>query len=404
MKPKGEKKPGAVAPPVSGKALVSPPDVLPGDKKGERGGPPSVAGDPPVVEGGPPSVGGPSAGGPPSEGGGPPSVGGGPPSVGGPSGLAHLSKGALSPLEDFNNFSSAFSGEASPPDVLPGDKERELGRSEVGSSVPLSDQKTFDFCAFPESLKRAVQNTLDKEDCQLITSKELSQLKKLKILSVSSEQGALLSEEYGKYFLSLVELDISDNPDMSFLPGFVTSLSQLEQLNISSTGIKTFSQKICHLKNLTELIASHNDYENQEIPFHTFCLEKLKVLDMSHSSVRYIDEYIGQLSHLEEFYMSGNSLLLIPQMLSTLSRLVLVDFRKNHLKNEDLNTFQSCKSVKEEDKEACREDLSDSLECEAVHELPFQRGEPLRQMYTSLAGGSQELINQCENGENQYCP
>ena len=127
---------------------------------------------------------------------------------------------------------------------------------------------------------------------------------------------------------------------------------------------------------------------------------------MSHSSLRYIDEYIGHLSHLEELYMSENFLFLIPQMLSTLPHLTLVDLRSNYLKNEDLSSLHSCKNVLEEETEECQEDLSDSMKCEAVHEVPFQRGEPLRQIYTSLAAQSEDFImEQCkEDPVFLYCP
>ena len=267
------------------------------------------------------------------------------------------------------------------------------------------DLETIYLCDFPSSLKNAIEQKLNMK-CADVTSNHLAQIKQLRMKNVIAEELNSLDKKYTSHFASLEDVDISHNLDMKTLPSFIVYIPNLKTLNVSNTGIKSFSGEICHLKkSLTTLIAANNNYEGQEMPVEIFCLNKLKVLNMSHSSLRYMDEYIGKLLHLEELYMSGNSLFLIPQMLSTLPYLTLVDFRDNNLKNEDLNILQSCKSLfKGEKKEECQEDLLDSIACEAVHELPFQRGEPLRQIYTNLAGQSQELMKQCEDDEGQYCP
>ncbi|MDE0119535.1 MAG: leucine-rich repeat domain-containing protein [Bdellovibrionales bacterium] len=260
-------------------------------------------------------------------------------------------------------------------------------------------------CSFPNSLKKAVSTSLKKE-CENSTLKDLHFIKSLRI-EINKGEGGLLTKKYAPYFKSLEELDISNNPTLLSLPEFVSYLPHLKKLNISRTGIKSFPKEICQLKNsLTTLLATHNNYEDQEIPMEVFCLHKLKILDMSNSSLHYIDEYIGKLSHLEELYVSGNFLLIIPHMLPTLPRLVLVDFRNNYLKNEDLNSIQSCKSLEEGEREKCQEDLLGSITCEATHELPFQRGEPLRQMYTSLVAQHEKaIIEQCEQDSVfVYCP
>ena len=274
-----------------------------------------------------------------------------------------------------------------------------------GDSVTSSRQTKINVCAYPQSLKTVVEQ-LTGRTCHLITRNDLTQIQQLKISNVSQKEWDLFKKEQAQYFPSLSELDVSDNPELFSLPSFVTDMVWLEKLNVSNTGIHNFGEEVCQLQNLTTLIASDNNYEGREVPFNIFCLKNLKVLDMSNSSIRYIDEYIGQLSHLEELYMSGNNLFLIPQMLSTLPHLTLVDFQNNQLKNEDLNSFQSCKDFRGDRKQECQEDLLDSIECEAVHELPFQRGEPLRQIYTNLAGQSPELLKQCENGNSTkiYCP
>ena len=276
------------------------------------------------------------------------------------------------------------------------------------TGVVLGEKEVFNFCTFPNSLKKAIEEKLNM-DCTFITPAHLAEIKQLKIKNIKEGETNLLIKDYAPYFSSLEDLDVSENPQMLSLPAFVTHLFTLNKLNVSKTGISNFPKEMCNLNSLTTLLAAHNNYEGREVPMAVFCLVTLKVLDMSYSSIRYIDEYIGHLSFLEEFYMSGNSLFLIPKMLPTLPHLILVDFRNNNLKNEDLNALKSCRSLKGEKQEECQEGLLDSIKCEHVHELPFQRGEPLRQIYTNLAGQkSQELIKQCEDGEKDnediYCP
>jgi len=202
----------------------------------------------------------------------------------------------------------------------------------------------------------------------------------------------------------ITELDLSDNPHLTSLPEFVLDLPDLVHLDISNTGISDFDKSICQLKKLERLIGRNNSYKDDEVPFHTFCLENLEVLDMSNSDIRYIDEYIGKLSHLEELHMAHNQMWVIPLMLSTLSTLKLVDFKNNNLKNENFHVAQNCKSVTEDDREDCQENLLDDIECEFAHELPFQRKEPLRKVYTDIVGNNKAVLKACESGDQKVCP
>ena len=293
--------------------------------------------------------------------------------------------------------------------------------SEQPSSPPRSSDETpteqmshEEFSAFfmqaPSFLKTAVQNAL-KKPVQQVTQNDLASVVKLKLnFKYGDEQnwnGAVKS--YIPFFSSLKELDLSGNRILYELPQFVLYMDTLERLDISNTGIQDFPpicapqrcypetvlvsppshechQATCRLQNLKELMAQDNKYFNDEIPLSIFDLQNLKVLNVSNSSIRYIDEYIGRLTSLEEFYMGNNNLTLIPLMLSSLPHLMVVDFRSNRFQDEDVRVFQSCKGQSVEDKEDCREDLRDSLDCDFYHELDFDRGEPLRRLYTDLSG------------------
>ena len=76
------------------------------------------------------------------------------------------------------------------------------------------------------------------------------------------------------------------------VPGFVFDFKDLKALNISHTKIQNLGPEFCKLQALTTLKASHNEYEGNEMPIAIVCLSELKNLDLSYSSLQYIDEYI----------------------------------------------------------------------------------------------------------------
>lgn len=184
----------------------------------------------------------------------------------------------------------------------------------------------------------------------------------------------------------VTHLDLSNNPDLTRLPDFVYKTFNLIELNISNTKISDWSEEICQLKKLKKLIGTHNNYKNGEIPFHTFCIQNLKVLDMSHSNIRYIDEYIGQLQRLKELRLRNNNLFIVPLMIQQLPEISLVDFRNNFFDDEKINTIHDCSSLSSESEKKCREDILDAVSCIFYYEIPFLRGEPLRKIYTDLSG------------------
>ena len=244
-------------------------------------------------------------------------------------------------------------------------------------------------CHFPSSLKQATETQLEM-NCADITAKHLSQIKQLTIRNINKEElNKLHNGNYTYLFTSLETLDISENPSLSYLPSFVTDLSTLNELNISRTGVSDFSLDICNLKKLTHLKANHNNYKNQEVPINTFCLSTLKTLDMSYSSIRYIDEYIYKLENLEELYMRNNELMVVPFMLHIMPNLLLVDFTENMFTEptwwaslfgyRSYNDSHSCKNIQDiDDKTECQEDMLDNFRCGWWYKLPFERGYPFR--------------------------
>lgn len=254
---------------------------------------------------------------------------------------------------------------------------------------------SFDFCVFPETLKKTVLQEFKTKDCALITQSHLVQTKKLVIRGITANEIKLLNKKYGLYFSALEDLDLSDNPQMSNVPEFVFYISTLKKLNISNTGIRNLNKDICKLKNLTTLVASGNNYEGQEVPIAVFCLNNLRVLDMSYSSLRYIDEYVYYLKNLEEFYLRGNQLMIVPVVLHLVNSLLVLDLRDNQFENQQVNSLYDCKKRKDKKRKECQTNLLKSVECEYWYKVPFQRGKSFRMRYTEMTGEQRKQRSEC---------
>ncbi len=220
-----------------------------------------------------------------------------------------------------------------------------------------------------------------------------------------SGKNDLLKSLKGQELSLVTEADLSNNPEMISIPEFIHHFPNLKTLNISHTKISSWDENICQLEKLEKLIGRNNHYVDDEVPFHTFCLKNLKVLDMSDSHIRYVDEYIGKLTHLKELHLSGNDLILAPFMLVSLKNLQLVDFQDNsQFINEDLATIQSCEDEDDDDKEDCQEDIAESFECEFFNPIPFQRKKPFRTLYIDLVDSSEVISKACEEDNSPICP
>lgn len=262
------------------------------------------------------------------------------------------------------------------------------------ASVTSKNNHPFNFCTFPDSLRKAVEREL-KMECKLIKSTHLIQIKKLKINNITVNETDLLDKKYAAYFPTLEDLDISNNPQMLNIPDFVFYIPKLKKLNISSTGIKNLNGDICKLNKLTTLIAAKNNYKGQEMPIAVFCLVTLEVLDMSYSSLRYIDEYIYYLKTLEQLYLRGNNLMITPVVLHLLPSLLVLDLRENKFAYEPVNSLHDCKDLEGDEKKKCQEKLLSSVECEYWYKIPFQRGNSFRTRYTEMTREPYKKRNEC---------
>lgn len=260
----------------------------------------------------------------------------------------------------------------------------------------------FDLCNFPNSIKTPIESKL-KIKCHKIKEKDLIKVETLKIQNISSDIKNI-HKNIGFNFKNLKTLDLSNDQKLTAIPNFVYRISNLEQLDISNTKITNFSAKLCKLTKLKTLKASHNSYEDHEIPIAVFCLNNLKVLDMSYSGIHYIDEYLFYLKNLEEFYLRGNNLMLAPMTLHLLPKLMVLDLRDNKFKLKSVNSLYNCKNkLTEEEKKICTQEFKASIDCEHRYKFAFNRGSSFRERYTQMTGSphifreNDHIQNQCYN-------
>lgn len=274
--------------------------------------------------------------------------------------------------------------------------ERQKGMSNLPDPVSIHP------CKLPGVLKKAVEKKLGK-NCQTVESKDLATIKELKIQDIASVQYYPSGEQQGSDFTALEDLDLSNNPNMSEIPEFVYSIPNLKKLNISHTGVRNFSGKMCQLKKLTTLIASHNSYEGREIPIATFCLFNLQVLDMSSSQIRYIDEYIYYLKKLKKLYLKNNNLMILPFTIHVLPSLLVLDLRGNYFDYEPINSLTDCTSLAEssEERQECQRELLDLVECEYWYQMPFERGRSFNARFTEMTGDT--YINSVSGIQEANC-
>ena len=238
-------------------------------------------------------------------------------------------------------------------------------------------------CFYPKSLKTSIEKEFQKS-CLGVTDEELAQVEHIQF-SPHVEDFSNIKPNRLKRLTRLSSLDFSGNKNITEIPDFVYGLPQIKKIDISSTNISEFDSKLCQLKNLESFIGKNNSYKGNEIPFHTFCLENLKVLDMSNSSIVYIDEYIHYLSKLKELRMAENRLASLPFLIKYMSSLQLVDLRDNKFsENPSVNDVFNCTLYSDsEERQDCQEDLRSALDCEYHYKFNHQRGEPLRKWKTN---------------------
>lgn len=104
--------------------------------------------------------------------------------------------------------------------------------------------------------------------------------------------------------VSATKLDLS-NQNLTKIPGYVFSQTNLEELNVSNNRLTgSIQAEIRQLKNLKVLNASNNQLSG--VPAEIGQLEKLQVVDLSNNLLTGLPYELGNLKNLQTLNISGN--------------------------------------------------------------------------------------------------
>lgn len=148
--------------------------------------------------------------------------------------------------------------------------------------------------------------------------------------------------EYLEKMKALEYLDLKGNPidnerTLYFPPN-------LKELNIDSTLITQFPERILKLEHLTKLSISYNS-DIDEIPESIGELVSLKILNISHSQIEKLPEAIGEVKSLKFLYLNGNELTGLPLTIVQLPVLQHLEVNDNRLEELPENIGQLSKLV-----------------------------------------------------------
>jgi len=183
------------------------------------------------------------------------------------------------------------------------DKFPDIQWSKLKSLKKLSYTNNFKLNSIPNSLIKLIkQNFIRKYINEGVNSEEALVLGLLEILSGmklhKSKRGDKLSNLYGCNY----KLDNKGHIYGIYLYGY------------HSFHLRTFTEHLCSLKFLEELVLRDQDIE--EIPKDIVKLEKLKFLDLKRNNIKLIPEFIKELRSLEYLDLEENEILEIPMTIN----------------------------------------------------------------------------------------
>lgn len=160
-----------------------------------------------------------------------------------------------------------------------------------------------------------------------------NRMKHLKALNLYNVKSQILPKSISK-LKNLEELDLYFN-DLQFLPKEVCQLSKLKTLAIANNQLWNLPEEISKMPNLQFLYAHHNRLNF--LPN----LPNLRLLDIGYNLFKVFPEQVYQLKDLEEFDITHNEIIEIPEGLIALNKLQKVyirgnDFNKTEIQNVKL--------------------------------------------------------------------
>ena len=162
---------------------------------------------------------------------------------------------------------------------------------------------------------------------------DFKRMTNLKALNLYNIRTSILPKSISK-LKNLEELDLYYN-DLQFLPIEVCQLSSLKTLALANNQLWNLPGEISKMPNLQFLYAHHNRLNF--LPN----LPNLKLLDIGYNLFKVFPEKVYQLKDLEEFDITNNEIVEIPEGLIALNKLQKVyirgnDFNKTEIPNDKL--------------------------------------------------------------------
>ena len=111
------------------------------------------------------------------------------------------------------------------------------------------------------------------------------------------------------------------------IPESLSTLSQLQALDVSDNDLSTLPNSLANLRELRSLKLSYNQLTT--LPQSLTQLPHLETLDLSHNQMARLPDFIGDFGELQSLDVAGNQLAQLPESLSRLRRLRSLDLSSN---------------------------------------------------------------------------
>ncbi|MEG5172578.1 leucine-rich repeat domain-containing protein [Microcoleus sp. B3-D7] len=113
------------------------------------------------------------------------------------------------------------------------------------------------------------------------------------------------------------------------LPESITSLTQLQQLNLCENQLRSLPESIASLTQLQRLYLDDNQLRS--LPESIASLTRLRQLYLHNNQLRSLPESIASLTRLQQLYLHNNQLRSLPESITSLTQLQHLDLHNNQL-------------------------------------------------------------------------
>jgi hypothetical protein len=126
----------------------------------------------------------------------------------------------------------------------------------------------------------------------------------------------------------LKKIDLHHNK-LSNLPIWLSNLHESESLNLSNNLFTSLPPWLGNLEKLQWLTLSNNQIES--LPETIQYLSTLVGIDLSYNNLKFLPEWIGNLSNLKHIYFSNNKIEILPESIGNLENVEIIDLASNNL-------------------------------------------------------------------------